>query len=80
MNARERAKALIEYRHQDLLIYEIEKVIIAAEEARAKEEREACEVIVKKEIERWDREFVGELRESIIIEIRARSEGEKKGG
>lgn len=79
MNARERAKQLMEYRHQDLLVYEIEKAIIAAEEAKAKEEREACEKIVKKEIERWDREFVGELRESIIIEIRARLEGEKKG-
>jgi len=44
-------------------------------------ERDACAGIVKKEIKRWDRESVVELRESIIheIEIRARAESEKKG-
>jgi excinuclease UvrABC nuclease subunit len=41
-----------------------------------KQEWEACVGIVKKEIERWDRESVVELRGSILheIEIRARSE------
>lgn len=81
MNARERARQ-IKLANGVLWsedIDAIEQAIIAAEEAKAREVKAECAEIVKKEIERWDRESVVELRESILIEIKARSEGEKKG-
>lgn len=94
MNARERAKALIKtWRKQSVIGYEemtsdVEQTIIAAEEEKAKAEREACAMIVHEVFEREFKMFA-ELKEytdapHCIIEeienkIHARSEGEKKG-
>lgn len=102
MNARERAQRIVASkieayqitRHlwSDGMINDIERAIIAAEEAKAKEEREACvklSGLIADKI--WDycqsvewgtgRTMMEqrEIEQIIIDTIRAQSEGEKKG-
>lgn len=83
MNARERARHINYVGKTPKEIYEeIEQAIIAAEEAKVKEEREACARIAKyvKETHQGLKKDQG-AHAAFLIEnlIRARSEGEKKG-
>lgn len=89
MNARERAKK-IAILHRDLepkgdiesLAMAIEQAITAAEEEKAKEEREAIIQIIDADIEEWEKWTNNEkpIRElmSIKNKIRARSEGKNR--
>ena len=63
----------------------LEQAIIAAEEARAEEERGACAEILELEAQRYEAGFAGPLERKIAellltlaTKIRARSEGGKK--
>ena len=72
MTGRDRARKVLEYPHQDLLIYEIEQAIIAAIE----EEREACAKIADEvhsncSIACCERKYTAD---SIACQIRARSD------
>lgn len=90
MTVEERAKALIttmnyaiESGRPDLAFSMLERAIIAIEEAKAKEEREASMQIIREEIgeEQFNNPFSreGETLRRIVVKIRARSEGKKKG-
>lgn len=86
MNARERAEEVhIRLQRNSVRARQIgiiERAIIAAEEAKAKEERQACMEIMRDEVgeaafnDPFSRE--GELARRAVNKIKARSEGEKK--
>lgn len=94
MNARKRAKKIVQSRIEGYqithhpwsegMIAAIEQAIVAAEEAKAKEEREACEKIIQDEIDSWNKISIGssdfriDTLEEVLNKIRARSEGEKE--
>lgn len=90
MNARERAydivgrHALLLAKDAPQMIDDIEQAITAAEEAKAREEREACMKIIEAEAELCSKGKDGILKSGYIAlhdswqAIRARSEGEQQ--
>ena len=88
MNAKERATQAIDqfvfygssYGRREPLIEAVEKAIIAAEEAKAKEEREAC-IEIAEALNKQRGIYNAAIKHAclhIVEQIRARSEGEKQ--